>query len=157
MFGSGVPSSHNRNPCPMFDLSSMSRRCRGMPAHLTSLLATPSEFPNGPRLEASRRRCQARRQSYGVDRARHRARFISSAGRLDDDREAMLVHWALVLRSGDVVDGTMFLIATHLTDMSRACELFSTSARIAIWNGASLTGAIRPGKSRHGSKRTSTL
>ena len=53
MIGSGIPSSHNSNPRPTFHLSSTSRRCRGIPAHLTSLLATPSEFPNGPCLRAA--------------------------------------------------------------------------------------------------------
>jgi hypothetical protein len=84
MIGSGIPSSHNSNPRPMFHLSSTSRRCRGIPAHLTGMLATPSEFPNAPP-SGRRRRCHARRQSYEIDRAPHRARFISFASLLRDE------------------------------------------------------------------------
>jgi hypothetical protein len=92
MIGNGIPSSHNSNPRPMFHPSSNPQVVPRHPCTFDQFVGNAIRVPKRTAPSGRRSRCQARRQSYGIDGAPHRARFISFAGLLGDDREATLVH-----------------------------------------------------------------
>jgi hypothetical protein len=140
MIGSGIPSSHNSNPRPMFHLSFTSRRCRGIPARFDPFVGNAIIFPR-KRLQAADAVAKLADSPMGLTDLRVTCASSLSRGLLSDDGEATLVHWGSYI--ANVVDSKKFLIAAHERYVSRACQRFSTSMLIATSNEARQRGSAR--------------